>query len=170
MTTHWRNVLLTVVVVLPLAAAFIKVTNFFPVPVWSLFSDRRELAKGHTYYVLKGRTADGTWREIPPVRIMAALNGRHFMFASYTAANQPFLVESPHPENVRLMDRAGGVNRLPRGARMDDLLRALGTVYNQRLPPESQDRLTLIRMEERRWPGGHFGDYDRVVHLWETEL
>lgn len=170
MSTYSRNALLTVVVAGPLLTAFIKITNYYPVPVWSLFSDRRDLSAGHTHYVLLGRTADGSWREVSPVRITGGLYGRHFMFASYTAANHSFGVDSPHPDNVRLAERAGGVNRLPRGARMPDLLRAWGTVYNRDLSATSPKRLTAIRIEMRRWPGGRFGDYDVLEHVWEIEL
>jgi len=170
MGTFARNALLTAFVAAPLLAAFVKVTNFYPVPVWSLFSERRELAAGHTYFVLLGKTADGSWREIPPVRIMGGLYGRHFMVASYTATNQPFRIDSPHPDNVRLAERAGGTDRLPAGARMPELLRAWGAVYNQRLASDSPERLTSLRMEMRRWPGGHYGDYETLDQTWEVEL
>jgi hypothetical protein len=51
-----------------------------------------------------------------------------------------------------------------------DLLRAWGAAHNRRHPPGSPGRLTGLRLETRRWPGGTYGDYDRLDHAWEVEL
>ena len=53
---------------------------------------------------------------------------------------------------------------------MPELLRVWGTIYNRRLPPDSPERLTGLRLEARHWPGGHYGDYDQFKYSWEVEL
>jgi hypothetical protein len=170
MSTRLKNAALTAFVAIPLLASFARVVNYYPIPVWSLFSERGEVEKGSTHYTLFARTPDGTWTEIPPVRITDGLNGRHFMFAHYADTNLSFQIESPHPNNVRLACESGGVDQLPRGARVPDLLRAWGATYNRRLPSDSPYRFTALRLEARRWPGGQYSNFDAADYAWEVEV
>lgn len=155
------NALVTVVVAAPLFAAFVKVVNYYPIPVWSLFSDPGKLADGRRYYVLNIKTA-GQWRPIRPIAITGALNGRMHNLINYTVTDRPFEIDSPHPENVRLI--ASG--KPTPGARVPDLLRGWGKAYNRgRSIPA-----TAIRLEALRWKGGSYGDYGEVEQAWEVEL
>jgi hypothetical protein len=157
-----KHSLLTVAVFGPLVVAFVSVTNFYPVPVWNLFSEARDPAEPRPHYTFSGLTAAGEWRDLPPVRVTTGLYGRVHMLIAYTDRNHAFRIESPHPENVRHADRAGGADRLPRGARMPDLIRAWGRLYNRRLPPDSPERLVRVRLVA----GGIPGQPDFV---WEAE-
>jgi len=165
-----RNALLTLFVFGPLIVAFFTDVNFYPVPTWSLFSEPGELTAGRTHYTLSGQTADGTWLEIPPIRIVGGLHCRHHTFVSYTDDNLSLKIASPHPDNVRLVERYGGTDRLPRGVLMPRLLRTWGETYNRGLPIGSPARLTRIRLESRRWTGGVYDDYDNPDYVWEVEL
>jgi hypothetical protein len=171
--TWWRNALITIAVFGPLGATFGlavvsgKVVNFYPVPVWNLFVEAAEPANGRVFYVVSGCSPDGLWREVPPFGITGALHNRLHMFASYTDGNLPFKIASPHAENVLML---AGLGRLPEGARMPQLLRAWGEIHNGRLPMGSPNRLTAIRMEARRWPGGDYHAKAKTARVWEVEL
>jgi hypothetical protein len=53
---------------------------------------------------------------------------------------------------------------------LNDLLRAWGTIYNSRLSPASPKRLRAVRLDQLRWEGGSYSNYDRWVQTWRVEL
>jgi hypothetical protein len=52
------------------------------------------------------------------------------------------------------------MDKLPRAARLEELLRAWGAIYNSRLPASSNQRLRSVRLDADRWEGGTNGEYD----------
>lgn len=166
----WRHTLLTVGIFGPLLWAFITVNNFYPVPVWSLFSEAVNLQQGRTYYVLRGTTIRGETVDLPAIRITGGLCGRNHMMVYYVMGNASFEIDYPHPDNVALIARRGGVTSLHQAERVDSLLRAWGTSYNRKVGAGSPKRLTAIRLDEYRWPGGAFENYRQFVRKYEVAL
>jgi len=156
---HRRNILLTCVIFGPLLLAFATETNFYPIPVWSLFSDAGQLSNGHVHYVMYGKIAD-EWHQLPPIQIVGALHNRLFMVASYTDSNLPLQISSPHPTNVRL------IGTTERGARMPDLLKGFGRAYNAR----HFNKLSAIRVDALVWKGGEYTDFEQPDYSWEVAL
>jgi hypothetical protein len=64
----------------------------------------------------------------------------------------------------------GGVEKLPPGARVPDLLKVWGELYNKRQPESSPNRLKAIRLDMYRWESGSYSDYDKFVTSWRQEL
>jgi hypothetical protein len=166
----WRHTALTVAVFVPLAWTFVNVINFYPIPVWSLFSDHVDLSQGRTYYILGGETVGGEQLEIPAISITDALTGRIHMMVYYVMGNSSLFIESPHPNNVKLVVSAGGRENVPPGARVPDLLAAWGNAYNGRLAKTSSQRLRRIWLKQYRWPGGSYSDYRQFVREYEVRL
>jgi hypothetical protein len=69
-----------------------------------------------------------------------------------------------------MLRQFGGIENLPPGARITDLLQAWGNIYNKREPESSPRRLKAIRLDMYRWEGGRYGDYDKFVESWRKEL
>lgn len=162
-------VLLTIVIFTPLTWAFISVNNFYPVPVWSLFSEAVTLQDGRTYYVLGGERLDGSKVQIPAISLTDGLTGRNHMMVYYVVGNASFEIDSPHPANVTLQCHMAAMNQeLPKAARMDDLLHAWGAIYNERHAGDA--RLHVIFIDEYNWRGGKFVNYRNFKRRWEVKL
>jgi hypothetical protein len=129
-----------------------------------------DLGRGASYYRLRGETADGETVDLPPAELTDALSWRHWSLVGATVENKEFTIYKPHPSNDALAAAAGGVEKLPRAARLAELLRAWGGIYNSRLPDSSPRRLRAVRLEAYRWAGGAYGDYERFVESWRAEL
>jgi hypothetical protein len=89
---------------------------------------------------------------------------------SAAVENKSFNIRRPHPANIRLAAAYGGLDKLPKAARLEDLLSAWGEIYNSRLSGSSNQRLKSIRLDAYRWEGGLNGDYDRFVESWRAVL
>ena len=81
-----------------------------------------------------------------------------------------FKIRWPHPANIHLAAGYGGMDKLPGAARVEELLRAWGAIYNSRLLESSNQRLKSVRLDAYRWEGGINGDYDRFVESWRVVL
>jgi hypothetical protein len=86
-----------------------------------------------------------------------------------TIDNQSFKLKSVYPQNEELIRRYG-VENLPPGMRLPELLQAWGKLYNQRLPASSPQRLKTIRLDMYRWESGRYSDYGKFIETWQTEL
>lgn len=160
------NAIVTAVVFVPLITTFITTLNYYPSPAWSLFSEAGKLDDGRTYFVLLAKTKGGEWEELPPRSISQVLYARWHTLTNYTYLNEPFRISSPHPKNVKLMTEGGGLENVPTGARIPDLLRAWGKMANAKFG----DKFTAIKLEVRRWKGGSYDNYDEFQQQWEVEL
>ena len=165
-----RYVALTVALFVPLLAAFASVRNLYPFAASTMMMEGGELQSGRSYYVLRGESDAGETFDLPPVELTNALSGRTWSLVAAAVENKSFTIPSPHPANAALAASVGGIERLPRAARLEDLLRAWGAIYNSRLPPSSTRRLRAVRLDAYRWEGKSYGDYDRPVESWRAEL
>lgn len=128
------------------------------------------LQRPWTYYVVRGETVDGQFVDIHPPELTDALYGRNWSLVGAAVNNEPFKLHSPHPLNRALLQSYGDAERLPRGIRVPEVLRAWGKLYNQRLPQSSPSRLKAVRIDVYRWDSGVFNNYDRFVETWRQEL
>ncbi len=142
-----RYAALTAALFVPLLLAFASIRNLYPFAAFS------------------GETID-----LPPIKLTNALTGRSWSLLNAAVENKSFNIPSPHPANLRLVAAWGGKDNLPRAARLEDLLRAWGAIYNSRLPASSNQRLRSVRLDAYRWEGGTNGDYDRFVESWRAVL
>jgi hypothetical protein len=69
-----------------------------------------------------------------------------------------------------MLASVGGVENLPAGARLPELLQAWGQLYNSQQPASSPRRLKAIRIDMYRWEGGRYGDYDKFIESWRKDL
>ena len=127
-----------------------------------------QLQHSYTYFVLRGETSSGEVIDVPAVTLTDAMRSRLWGLVAATANNDSFRLHSPHPKNAAVLAVAGGVEHLPDGQLMKDLLRAWGDIYNAR--HSSSDRLKAIRLDCYRWPGGQYSNYDQFVKSWREEL
>jgi hypothetical protein len=167
---RFRYAALTLALFVPLLTAFIFVRNLYPFAASTEMMAGGDLQAGRTYYVMRGETVGGETIDLPPVELTDALAGRAWSLVAATVENGSFTIPSPHPSNVALTVAAGGVANLPRAARLSDLLRAWGTIYNSRLPASSMRRLRAVRLDEYRWEGKGYGDYEHFDESWRAEL
>lgn len=169
---YWfrRYAVLTVALCVPLVWAFGTLRQVYPVAAWAVMVDSRALQHGRTYFILRGETISGETLDIPATHLTNAMSARAWSMTSATEQNASLFLDSPHPDNVRLLALVGGSERLPRGARMPDLLRAWGEIYNARQPVTSPHRLRVIRLDVYRWEGGDYTHYDRFLETWRVEL
>lgn len=166
-----RYVVLTLALFVPLLWAFISIRNLYPVSASTMMLvGENEQRRGGVYYVLRGETVSGETIEVHAIELTDALTGRIWGLVSATARNSSFTVTSPHPSNAALLAVSGGVENVPRAARMPDLLRAWGTIYNSRLPQSSSRGLKAVRLDAYNWEGKTFADYGRYVETWRVEL
>jgi hypothetical protein len=165
-----RYTLLTIGIFLPLFWAFIGVRNVYPVTAWTVMMAGGDLQRGHRYFVLRGETVSGELLDIPAIKLADALSGRNWGLVTSTVDNRPFQLRSLHPDNAALLATAGDLGRLQRAARLPELLRAWGEIYNSGLPPSSPQRLKAIRLDTYRWIGQHYSDYDTFIETWRQEL
>jgi hypothetical protein len=165
-----RYAALTVALFIPLILAFVSIRNLYPFAASTMMLGLKDTQSGRDYYVLRGETVNGETIDLPPIQLTNALTGRSWSLVSAAVDNKSFNIRWPHPENVRLAATFGGTDKLPRAARLEDLLRAWGAIYNSRLPPLSNQRLRSLRMDRFRWEGGINGEYDRFIESWTTVL
>ncbi len=129
-----------------------------------------DLERGRSYCILRGETVSGETIDVAPIELTNALYSRTWTMVNATIDNQSFKLASIHPANAELIRAAGGIERLPPGARLPDLLDAWGRLYNDRLPENSPQRLKAIRLDMYRWEGGTYSDYAKFIESWRREL
>ena len=165
-----RYAALTIALFVPLLLSFGAIRNVYPFGASTMMLGDKNMQGPRDYYVLRGETVSGATIDLPPVKLTNALSGRNWGLVSAAVANQSFKIRSPHPANIAMTTAHGGVDQLPRAARLDELLRAWGEIYNSRLPASSNQRLRAVRLDAYRWQGGSNGDYDRFVESWRALL
>jgi len=165
-----RYSLLTLALFIPLLLAFVSIRSLYPFAASTMMLGIRDTQSGRDYYVLRGETVSGETIDLPPIKLTNALTGRSWSLVRAAVENQSFKIRSPHPANIRLAAAYDGLDKLPRAARLEELLRAWGEIYNSRLSGSSNQRLKSIRLDAYRWEGGLNGDYDRFVESWRAEL
>ena len=165
-----RYALLTVALCAPLVWSFLAVRNLYPFPAYTMMMAGGDLRRGTDYFVLHGETVTGETIDLPPADLTDALSWRHWSLVGATVQNKSFTIARPHPANAALMAEAGGADKLPRAARLGELLHAWGDCHNQRLPEDSPRRLRAVRLDAYRWDGGEYKDYGRFVESWRVEL
>ena len=129
-----------------------------------------DLERGRTYCMLRGETVSGDTINIRPINLTNALYSRTWTMVNATIDNQSFKLTSLEPQNAELLRLSGGIEKLPPGARVPDLLQTWGELYNQQLPAASPQRLKAIRLDMYRWGSGHYDDYDTFLESWRKEL
>ena len=164
-----RYALLTILLFAPLLWSFAALRNLYPSAAWTVMMSPSDVGRGRTYYVLRGETQAGEDIDLRAVELTDALGGRVWGMFGATVENGGFKIRSPHPSNAAMIEAAGGVDGLPAGARLPELLRAYGEIHNSRLPADSPLRLKAVRLEAYRWGGG-FADYRTFVRSWRQEL
>ena len=169
---YWviKYIIVTLALFVPLLWSFRYIRNVYPFTVWNVMMAGGDLETGRNYFVLRGETVSGQIIEIRPIRLTNALYARTWTMVSATVFNQSFRLSSLHPENARLIEQFGSVEKLPLGARVPELLATWGDLYNNQLPPSSPARLKAIRLDMYRWSSGRYADYDTFVESWRKEL
>ena len=165
-----RYLVLTICLGVPLLLSFAFARNLYPFAASTMMRTGGDLHVGWTYYIVRGETLTGEIIDLPPVELTNALSNVAWALVPAVVENKSFTISSPHPANLALINEAGGTEKLPAARRVDDLLRAWGSVYNSRLPGDSPRRLRAVRLDEYRWPGGAYRDYDKFTRSWRAEL
>ena len=165
-----RYAILTAAIFLPLFWAFLYVRNLYPIAAWNVMMAGGDLERGRSYCILRGETVSGETIEIRPIELTNALYSRTWTMVNATIANQSFRLASIHRHNAEIISLAGGVENLPPGARIPDLLDTWGRLYNNRLPASSPQRLKAIRLDMYRWEGGTYSNYDNFIESWRKDL
>src|SRR5215203_5428179 len=161
-----KYAILTAAIFLPLIWSFLFVRNLYPIAAWNVMMAGGDLERGRSYCILRGETVSGETIDIRPIKLTNALYSRTWTMVNATIDNQSFKLTSIHPQNEALGRQLGGVEKLPPGARLPDLLRAWGEIYNQRQAPSSPRRLKAIRLDLYRWESGRYSDYDKFIESW----
>jgi len=161
---------LTVALFVPLFLAFASIRNLYPFAASTMMVGNVHLQNGRDYYKLRGETVTGETIDLPPVALTNALTGRNWSLVSAAVENKSFNLRWPHPANISLSAAYGGTDKLPKAARLEELLRAWGTIYNSRLSGPSNQKLKSVRLDAYRWEGGINGEYERFVESWRTVL
>jgi hypothetical protein len=165
-----KYAVLTLAIFLPLIWAFLFVRNLYPFASWNVMVAGGDLERGRSYCMLRGETISGETIDIPAIDLTNALYSRTWTMVNATIDNQSFKLKSIHPQNEELIRQFGGVENLPPGVRLTDLLQAWGELYNKQLPTSSPQRLKAIRLDMYRWESGRYSDYDKFVESWRKEL
>ncbi len=165
-----RYLILTIGFLLPLIWAFAFVRNVYPIASWNVMMGGGQLQHSYTYFILRGETTSGEVIDISAVTLTDALRSRLWGLVAATANNDSFRLHSPHPKNAALLAVEGGVEHLPDGQLMKDLLRAWGDTYNAEHLSPSGYRLKAIRLDCYTWPGGQYSNYHQFVKSWREEL
>ena len=165
-----KYTILTLAIFLPLLWAFLSIRNLYPIAAWNVMMAGGDLERGRSYCILRGETVAGETIDVPAIELTNALYSRNWTMVNATIANQSFKLDSMHPENEDLLRSFGGVDKLPPGARIPDLLKAWGDLYNKKLPDSSPQRLKAIRLDMYRWESGRYADYDKFIESWRKEL
>jgi hypothetical protein len=167
---HVKYAILTGAIFLPLFWAFVYVRNVYPIATWNVMLGGALLERGRSYWILRGETVTGETVDIRAIELTNALYSRNWTMVNATVGNQSFRLTNVHPANAEILSQVGGVENLPPGARVPDLLRAWGTIYNERLPGSSPQRLKAIRLDMYRWESGSYSNYDKFIESWRKEL
>jgi hypothetical protein len=165
-----KYTVLTAAIFLPLVWAFLFVRNLYPFTAWNVMMAGGDLERGRSYCMLRGETISGETVDIRPIDLTNALYSRTWTMVNATIDNQSFKLESIHPQNDEMLRQFGGVEKLPPGARLPDLLQAWGELYNAEQPESSPQRLKAIRLDMYRWESGRYADYDKFIESWRKEL
>ncbi len=167
-----RYLVLTLAIFGPLMWAFFNQAYWYPVHSFQMFYGASALGRGEgrVYYIFRGETASGASIDIPPITTMNALDDRIWTMVDAVVANDSLQLRSPHPENVRLIQSAGGIQNGPRAARLSNVLRVFGERYNASLSRDSPRRLVRVRLDAYRWPEQEFGNYAEYLESWRVEL
>ena len=165
-----KYIVLTAAIFLPLVWAFIFVRNVYPFTVWNVMMAGGDLERGRSYCILRGETISGETVDIRAIELINALYSRTWTMVNATIDNQSFKLKSIHPQNEEMLRQLGGIEQLPPGARIPDLLQAWGELYNSAQPQSSPQRLKAIRLDMYRWESGRYGDYDKFIESWRKEL
>ena len=165
-----RYLILTVGFFLPLIWSFVTLRNIYPAASWNVMTRGGQLQQSYTYFILRGETTSGKVIDIPGVGLTDALRSRRWGLVAATANNDSFKLRSPHPKNAALLASAGGIEHLPEGLLMKELLRAWGETYNARHPSPSPYHLTAIRLDCYRWPGGEYSNFEQFIQSWREQL
>lgn len=167
---HLKYAILTGAIFLPLLWAFVRIRNVYPIATWNVMMAGGLVERGRSYWILRGETVSGETIDIRPMSLTNAMYARTWTMVNATVANQSFKLANPYPANVEMMRQAGGIEHLPPGARVPELLRAWGNLYNEKLPAGSPQRLKAMRLDMYRWEGGSFANYDKFIESWRQEL
>jgi hypothetical protein len=165
-----RYALLTLALFVPLLWAFLSVRNLYPFAASTMMMAGGDLRNGTEYFILRGESIGGETIDLPPASLTGALSDRHWSLVGATVENKNFLINTPYPANAAWLAEAGGADKLPRAARLKELLRAWGEIYNARLPQTSAQRLRAVRLDAYRWEGRAYAGYESFVESWRAEL
>ncbi len=165
-----KYIVLTAAIFLPLVCAFLFVRNVYPFTAWNVMMAGGDLERGRSYCILRGETISGETVDIRPIELTNALYSRTWTMVNATIDNQSFKLNSIHPRNEEMLRQVGGIENLPPGARLPNLLQAWGELYNSEQPESSAQRLKAIRLDMYRWESGRYGDYDKFIESWRKEL
>ena len=167
---HVKYAILTLAIFLPLLWAFLAVRNVYPLAAWTVMMASGAFERGRSYWMLRGETVSGESVDVRPIELTNAMYSRTWTMVNATVGNQSFKLANLHPANAELLRQSGGIDQLTPGARLPDLLRAWGNLYNERLPASSPQRLKAIRLDMYRWEGGSYANYDKFIQSWREEL
>ena len=165
-----KYAILTAAIFLPLIWSFASVRNLYPFTAWNVMMAGGDLERGRSYCILRGETVAGETVEVRPIELTNAMFSRTWTMVNATIANQSFKIARMHPENLDLLEHVGGIENLPAGARIPDLLETWGRLYNDRLPSSSPARLKAIRLDMYRWEGGAYSNYDNFIESWRKDF
>ena len=164
-----RYLILTLALVLPLLWAFVRVRNLYPAASWNVMVRSNPVQEPFGYFVLRGETETGEQIDLPAMSWSNPLRSRLWGLVAATARNDSLRLQSPHPMNAALLSQPGN-EQLPDGLLMKDLLRVWGQSYNSSHPPGSQGHLKAIRIDQYRWDGTGYANYQQFMKSWEVEL
>ncbi|HEX8160683.1 MAG TPA: hypothetical protein VF538_02190 [Pyrinomonadaceae bacterium] len=150
--------------------AFAAMRDLYPAAAWRMMSGGGEVREGYPYYLVRGVSASGETVDIRPAKLTDALYARTWGLVEATVRNGSFRLRRLHPANADALRRVGGFDNLPRGARVPELLRAWGEIYNDGLAPDSPRRLRAVRLDAYRWAGGRDTSRDELTESWSVEL
>lgn len=165
-----RYAVLTTALCAPLLWAFAARRNLYPFASWTVMSAAAGFGHARTFYVLRGETVTGETVDVRAIELTRAMSGRLWTMFGATVENLSVKIPSPHPANAKLAAEAGGVDNIPRGARLPELLRAYGELHNARLPEGSTSRLRAVRLESYRWNGESGSFSQELAETWRQEL
>ena len=150
--------------------AFAAMRDLYPVAAWRMMSGSGDAREGYTYFIVRAESASGEAVDIRPAALTDALYGRTWGLVEATVRNGSFRLRRLHPENAAALQQAGGFDKLPRGARVPELLRAWGAIYNAGLAPDSPRRLRAVRLDAYLWAGARDTSRDELTESWSVEL
>ncbi|MFN2483290.1 MAG: hypothetical protein ABR554_17660 [Pyrinomonadaceae bacterium] len=163
-------VVLTLALALSQLWAFAALRDLYPFAAWRMMAGGGEARDGYAYYVVRGVSVSGELVDIRPAELTDALYARTWGLVEATVRNGNFKLRRLHPDNAAALREAGGFDKLPRGARVPEMLRAWGEIYNEALAPGSPRRLRAVRLDAYRWAGGRDTSRDELTESWSVEL